>query len=100
MSDTKHTPGPWNQDDQFVRDASGLSIAHCGSDRPGGKAIARANATLIAAAPDLLAACDELQACFLVTSQDNFAKAATNYQIAQAVLKVRAAIAKANQKPT
>ena len=58
---TAHTPGPWAFEDEFVR-AGDVVIAdpYCeetASTRPGEM---EANARLIAAAPDLLEACEEL----------------------------------------
>jgi hypothetical protein len=60
-----HTPGPWSQDRYGnVIDAKGIQIiatgialttGYCSSDEP------RANARLIAAAPDLLAVVKELE---------------------------------------
>ncbi len=61
---TKHTPKPWEQHKgedgktyATVRDATGQCVADCGS-RTDEKA--QANAQLIAAAPDLLEACEGL----------------------------------------
>ncbi len=52
---TKHTPGPWGSQDNpvLVRGCNFLSHAHYETE------LGRANARLIAAAPDLLAACVE-----------------------------------------
>lgn len=62
---TQHTPGPWKVNDVFIENSpnrlvvskamwGGANIADCGlsTDDEG-----RANARLIASAPDLLAAC-------------------------------------------
>ena len=60
-----HTPGPWRLDDldmprtHYVLSNSGYVVAEVPRDRCYIKA-ARANATLIAAAPDLLAAAQAL----------------------------------------
>ena len=58
MPATPHTPGPWTANSQrFIDDAHGLTIAHCPSyngTHPTETQLA--NATLIAAAPDLLLA--------------------------------------------
>lgn len=51
-----HTPGPWTEDRQFIRDSDGNSVARIDYEQSG---YIRANAALIAAAPDLLAACRE-----------------------------------------
>jgi hypothetical protein len=50
-----HTPGPWTLIRGFVTAADGL-LLHSGN-RPHDEVVA--NAKLIAAAPDLLAACEE-----------------------------------------
>jgi hypothetical protein len=64
-----HTPGPWlftaemygldNMRVFGVNDATGNGVANCGHD---GRGQCEANARLIAAAPDLLAALQELLA--------------------------------------
>ena len=51
MSETKHTPGLWIAYGTWVSTSDGPLIADCDTD---------ANADLIAAAPDLLAACEGL----------------------------------------
>lgn len=66
MTTAKHTHGPWEIDGnaQTVRAGLGVSVAFCGESgiytRTGSQSIgvmeARANARLIAAAPDLLGA--------------------------------------------
>lgn len=60
MSEFKGTPGPWStgsdEDAHIVYDAALGYVADCGSD-DGDAEAERANARLIAAAPDLLAAC-------------------------------------------
>lgn len=77
MSDAKHTPGPWTQWKDHAAVFAGVEenergtlsgkhlveICRCegddvGEDDDEGEAIAKANARLIAAAPDLLAACE------------------------------------------
>jgi hypothetical protein len=60
----KHTPGPWEDVGTVVRtlltpNGGGFIIADC----PAGNADRRANARLIAAAPDLLAVCKEMLEC-------------------------------------
>lgn len=56
-----HTPGPWKAEgwkETVVNDSRGTTIAlHPGDSREYGLAEVQANARLIAAAPDLLAAC-------------------------------------------
>ena len=51
MSETRHTPGPWIAYGTWVSTSDGPLIADCDTD---------VNADLIAAAPDLLAACEGL----------------------------------------
>ena len=64
---SERTPGPWTAVGTSVRDyncnpedgwPNGRLIATCGSDTAGGLSTRAANARLIAAAPDLLAACE------------------------------------------
>lgn len=63
---SKHTPGPWRFIANHpgcipafdIRDAEGMMVAYLGHTRTPGQA--EANARLIAAAPDLLAACERL----------------------------------------
>ena len=56
----KHTPGPWNYQEEsdaythIVRDSDGKYVCGCSQHTSGD---AEANARLIAAAPELLAAC-------------------------------------------
>jgi hypothetical protein len=61
MADFKHTPGPWRvyeQDDLVVCFGDGDSICDAAPGSPFVKfGVAKANARLIAAAPDLLSAC-------------------------------------------
>jgi hypothetical protein len=60
---TKHTPGPWNEDLSRM-DLAGVvgpdDVWICRMSRLGDLPSARANAHLIAAAPDLLAACQDV----------------------------------------
>ncbi len=69
--DAKHTPGPWNpvtgqgahHRDIYIRhgerqpDGTWPAVAKCTSTGIGARVVVEANARLIAAAPDLLAAC-------------------------------------------
>lgn len=88
----KHTPGPWIVDPDMrglgnlpvagVRSFDGISIANCGTD-------GHANARLIAAAPDLLAALQQMMReyeCLRFEQPERWPDAAT---------AARAAIAKA-----
>lgn len=80
----RHTPGPWRVVGGDVWDAHG-EVMRRGSSVSEGSVNARANAHLIAAAPDLLDALKELEATFRGTSD-----------IARLVQRItRAAIAKA-----
>lgn len=62
----QHTPGPWESRPhdypEIVRAPGGGSVAHCGEEHDvyhgSDPEVAVANARLIAAAPDLLAACE------------------------------------------
>ena len=91
----EHTPGPWSIHDRAktaVVDSSGIVVAACGSHsnnlRDAGELEAeqQANAHLIAAAPELLAALQHLRDAFIGTSIEVQADAMRN---------ARAAIAKA-----
>ena len=64
----KHTPGPWKAqthislDRMEIRDANGRRIAECAMDFPMSAKTHDANASLIAAAPELLEALQEIVA--------------------------------------
>ena len=85
---TQHTPGPWRvlEPDQ-VRGQEGEFVANCECHR-GRLATDRANARLIAAAPDLLEALGWMVETFNAKEIDPMAAFAT-------IEKARAAIAKA-----
>ena len=93
---SKHTPGPWSVDGEVIRgdeQSNGSVSVACILDgaypygRRAGKS-ARANARLIAAAPELLEALNNLlSACDLPGDRDR--------EIEQAIPHARAAIAKA-----
>ena len=66
-----HTPGPWNNSGGYITDATGTEIADvewAGSEPEG-----KANARLIAAAPELLAACREAVSAitYLLSNDDD-----------------------------
>ena len=92
MNMTAHTPGPWRAE---PRDSGGLSIMaksdvvaqtnRYGPTLP----CVEANARLIAAAPDLLAALKECEAYFRPMAEDG------QYLAQQRIDRIRAAIAKA-----
>lgn len=92
----KHAPGPW---DYFVGNANGRGLIrieqsgtgqHIASMQRG--AVSGANARLIAAAPDLLAALEELADAF---KGDDGLERAMNIGLDSEILAARAAIAKA-----
>ena len=64
----KHTPGPWKTqmhislDRMEIRDANGRRIAECAMEFPMSAKTHDANASLIAAAPELLEALQEIVA--------------------------------------
>jgi hypothetical protein len=70
MSNVKHTPGPWHREDgesdfQMVTDDHGEAVCYLFDEKFDGKQVLlqgiepdRANADLIASAPDLLEACE------------------------------------------
>ena len=76
---SKHTPGPWNNSHGGIRSAHGMNIDGTlgGFERHGdggfiatiGTPKVQANAALIAAAPDLLAAVKEMVAQFELTPE-------------------------------
>jgi hypothetical protein len=60
MENTKHTPGPWTAGvtDSIWND-KGVLIAECGNSMTLGDSEVFSNARLIAAAPELLEACED-----------------------------------------
>jgi hypothetical protein len=88
----KHTPGPWKAqthislDRMEIRDANGRRIAECAMDFPMSAITHDANASLIAAAPELLEALQEI-----VTAADGEGWS----QLDASFTKARAAISKA-----
>jgi hypothetical protein len=98
-SSAVHTPGPWYVEDEYVCAASAPSLGLCSvmnMDEGGDKGwfrgpVTKANAHLMAAAPDLLAALQdlfgaELEKCMRFDGHDD--------QL-EAVERARAAVAKA-----
>lgn len=89
----KHTPGPWKAqthislDRMEIRDANGRRIAECAMDFPMSAKTHDANASLIAAAPELLEALQEI-----VTAADGEGWS----QLDASFTKARAAISKAS----
>jgi hypothetical protein len=100
MSQPKHTPGPWTVDPHFLDDimaADGLDVAtvvltgeHC-RDMPE----RRANARLIAAAPELLEACKEAALFMRSAIEDRVMLEGFDPESHHGLKMVRAAIIKA-----
>ena len=78
MSETRHTPGPWAVVDELDIISSGQSpidgtfvvgvdVATCGTSIVEFYEIAKANARLIAAAPELLEQLKSILSCFKMT---------------------------------
>ena len=87
MKTTKHTPGPWKVDEIYgliMSEESEIAAVHGAS---GGPKEAKANAALIAAAPDLYAA---LEACLhdlaILASRDPENVRARRYEDAKRAL--------------
>ena len=67
MSETQHTPGPWwpegdtrqGSEQNFHIESKSATICFCSTGHPDDD-VALANAQLVAAAPNLLAACEKL----------------------------------------
>ncbi len=97
MITPKYTPGPWGVESEYVRAGKHLTIADCCPDcgsRVRMDETWQANARLIAAAPDLLAALNVTVARLdYVTRNDDFTTA-----VHDALEQGRAAIAKATQQ--
>ena len=88
MNETKHTPGPWTATPTAGHETHGQSVVYAEAD---GKDVAviydgKANARLIAAAPELLAACKAIAALMDGQGRANMPEVAG---------QARAAIAKA-----
>jgi len=89
-----HTPGPWKFDGSHVTDRTNTVISIEGIAQPHGVTAdddpAWANARLIAAAPDLLAACHKICKAIAFGVESTLAK-----ELCDGYDAVRAAIAKA-----
>lgn len=107
MSEAKHTPGEWRQWDRrdidqgiLITDAAG-EVGICRvigeSQEPRDKAreVCQANANLIVAAPDLLAACEELKAAFMGGCGEAAKGSPKHKRLVKAGAAMDAAIAKA-----
>lgn len=93
-TETKFTPGPWHDGGEHgwssaVFDANGLPIAFCSVPGQGSR---KANARLIAAAPELYEALDTLS---LVVGLTAFKHEGQRAPLQEAVDAARAALAKA-----
>ncbi|HET9109067.1 MAG TPA: hypothetical protein VFN79_17965 [Steroidobacteraceae bacterium] len=87
-----HTPGPWRQTGTFtVQDSRGNRVARTGMARP--HAENEANAHLIASAPDLLAALQQL-----LDEQEDAPLERRRTEWAEACARARRAIAQAEGK--
>jgi hypothetical protein len=78
---TQHTPGPWAATGWEMREVSahGHTIALClGGNSAEAARMARANAALIAAAPDMLAALEAILSCADARDSDSMANAMTD----------------------
>lgn len=103
MRNTKHTPGPWTIEAQFKvltnvqrNTETRVPYYEIGSELRRLATIdtglnAKANAALIAAAPELLAALEDVEALLYAVTNEGFRPISDN----DLVLKMRAAIAKA-----
>lgn len=76
MNEVNHTPGPWTA--KRINNSTGETLYHihmfvepsvCGMWAPPGNIEAKANAHLIAAAPELLAACEAAKLAFRAIGQ-------------------------------
>lgn len=98
MPDTQHTPGPWRPNGNTVEIANGMAlrVATCTPIGTGyaskGREESRANARLIAAAPDLL---EELKNCISLLESLRGSEANEDGMIDHQISEARAAISKA-----
>lgn len=60
---TEHTSGPWNVNGSAI-EADDVTIAHVYDPDENGPDEYAANASLMAAAPELLSACEAAEVCF------------------------------------
>jgi hypothetical protein len=99
MSDAKFTPGPWSAKDwricrNVVGDATGFRfICDTATNKESRNDENAANAKLIAAAPDLLAACQEIKTT--LTSPSRLLSDVTRRELQPWLPMIAAAIAKA-----
>lgn len=102
MSTMKHTPGPWRVERQNGSPTTGewmiagAKPGYLAEVRDCGSGCVKANASLIAAAPELLEALEEAVACGMVPISSATEGGAAKYsRQAQVADMIRAAIAKA-----
>lgn len=98
MTEHKHTRGPWRTgpvDDTIIKGADGSIIANVDGDynQPDTWPIMEANARLIAAAPDLLAALEAVVDCHAALTRH----VGHSDDTAVCLVTARAAIAKAKE---
>lgn len=86
MSQTKHSPTPWKHTGYQVQDANGEVIILVGVSSRIPHAVAKANAQLTAAAPDLLEACRAAYSALGFPISDESLFQVTN-QLANAIAK-------------
>jgi len=97
MSEAKHTPGPWTVRSQQIMDATSSVIARVTDNEVSGfdcptPAVAKRNAALLAAAPDLLAA---LQALANECERIPHVMGSTSLDMKVVVAEARSALSKA-----
>lgn len=102
MNTAKHTPGPWRTNDHGVKNMTDIvcdtgAVAHVARWYQGEAGDANenaANATLIAASPDLLAACEAAEQRLVNTQGECSGCAVAGMELCT-LCRVRAAIRKA-----
>jgi hypothetical protein len=98
---SKHTPGPWSSYESkyknllIVRDAGDHEVYVATVEQGAADEECEANANLIAAAPELLEALEELVRCNCIESGPTFGNIVTGKMRIDAGNKAKAAIAKA-----
>ena len=98
MAENKFTPGPWKSSGIIITSRNGSKLVSIACDKPNGafpSELNRANATLIATAPELLEACE--QALFFIDEgRDMFESyIEAEYMEKKVATRLRSAIAKA-----
>ncbi len=102
MTKAKPTPGPWEAADSFI--VANADVVALARSKDFDAATNAANAALISAAPDLLAALERMYDLYLSAAPNAFANGVTDstgsidegeVRASEAATKARAAIAKA-----